>query len=258
MSRTPFQIQRAVVHALFMREMKTRFGSMRMGYAWVLLEPLMHIGVMTAMFSLRGSSQVMGVDTPYIIMTGIGPFLFFSKLFSLGFGAIEGNRSLFVYRQVRPINTFVARFIMELMLFVIGIPLITAILWFCGYQFPLGNILEAILAWVLLFIFSFGLSLVAGCIGYRSRDLTSIAGVIQRPLYFISGIFFSLSMLPESVWPYLLWNPILHAIELGREGLFETYSAPMVSMNYLAFCALASVTIGLMLYRLDWRNMVAS
>ncbi|WBA82901.1 hypothetical protein [Endozoicomonas sp. GU-1] len=41
--RSSLQIQWAVIHALMVREMKTRFGDYRLGYAWALLEPLFQI-----------------------------------------------------------------------------------------------------------------------------------------------------------------------------------------------------------------------
>ena len=48
------------VHALMMREIKTRFGSNRMGYFWALAEPIAQAGIMALMFSLMGRNSVAG------------------------------------------------------------------------------------------------------------------------------------------------------------------------------------------------------
>ena len=43
-ARTSFQIQRDVVYALLLREIASRFGKSRVGFLWVLLEPIAHPG----------------------------------------------------------------------------------------------------------------------------------------------------------------------------------------------------------------------
>ena len=49
--RSSWQIQKAVFHALFAREMQTRFGKYRLSYVWALIEPLSHIIVLSLLFS---------------------------------------------------------------------------------------------------------------------------------------------------------------------------------------------------------------
>lgn len=39
--RSSFQVLRDVTFGLLIRELKTRFGSYRLGYAWALLDPLL-------------------------------------------------------------------------------------------------------------------------------------------------------------------------------------------------------------------------
>jgi capsular polysaccharide transport system permease protein len=72
--RTPWQIQRAVVFALFLREMKTRFGAKKYGYFWAIAEPAAIIVVFWAMFGLHLRRGMAGVDYPMFLMTGMLPF----------------------------------------------------------------------------------------------------------------------------------------------------------------------------------------
>jgi len=44
--------QARVIHALIIREMRTRFGDSRLGYGWALIEPILHILLLSAVFSL--------------------------------------------------------------------------------------------------------------------------------------------------------------------------------------------------------------
>ena len=44
--------QARVIHALIIRETRTRFGDARLGYGWALIEPILHILLLSAVFSL--------------------------------------------------------------------------------------------------------------------------------------------------------------------------------------------------------------
>jgi tetratricopeptide (TPR) repeat protein len=46
--RTQFR----VIHALIIRETRTRFGDSRLGYGWALIEPILHIALLSTVFSL--------------------------------------------------------------------------------------------------------------------------------------------------------------------------------------------------------------
>ena len=94
--------------------------------------------------------------------------------------------------------------------------------------------------------------------GLLFQEFKKIAPIVIQPLFFISGIFFSTNSIPEHLLPYLLWNPILHAVELGRSTMFVEYHSRHASWSYLAGSALISVTFGLSLFRLYRRKLVTS
>jgi tetratricopeptide (TPR) repeat protein len=50
--RERWATQRRVLRALILRETRTRFAEYRLGYAWALLEPILHICLLSAMFAV--------------------------------------------------------------------------------------------------------------------------------------------------------------------------------------------------------------
>jgi capsular polysaccharide transport system permease protein len=44
--------QGRVVHALIIRETRTRFGDSKLGYGWALLEPIAHILMLSLVFAV--------------------------------------------------------------------------------------------------------------------------------------------------------------------------------------------------------------
>lgn len=53
MARSGFEVQKVTVEALFLREIRTRFGKFRLGYLWAILEPSAHLLILLGIFGLR-------------------------------------------------------------------------------------------------------------------------------------------------------------------------------------------------------------
>lgn len=257
-SRTPWQIQCDVIHALLVREMKTRFGKWRLGYAWVLLEPAMHIMVLATIFSFIGREFYPGIPTMLFMLGGIAPFLFFSNCFTKSLAAVGSNRGLFNYRQLRPFDAVITRVLLEFSIYLFSLVALLGILAWFGVVATFNNFLLLVLVNILFLGFCLGLSLALCVAGERFPEAAKFGPMIQRPLYFMSGVFFSLEQIPEEYHPYLSWNPLLHVIELTREGLFANYHGMFANLPYLAFCSLGMLGFGLLVYRSQWRDLVRS
>ncbi|WP_226662987.1 ABC transporter permease [Microbulbifer aggregans] len=256
--RSPWRIQRDVIHALLIREMKTRFGKWRLGYAWVLLEPAMHIMVLATIFSLLGREFYPGIPTLLFMLGGIAPFIFFSSSFGKGVAAVESNRGLFNYRQLRPFDAVLSRVLLEFAIYVFSLVTLLGILAWFGVVAEFNDFLLLVVVNLLFFGFCFGVSLTMCVVGTKFPEASKFAPMIVRPLYFISGVFFSLEQVPQEYHGYLSWNPLLHMIELTREGLFASYHGMFANLPYLATSSLAMLAFGLLVYRSQWRDLVRS
>src|SRR5690348_3090509 len=67
-----------VIQALIVRETRTRFGDAKLGYGWALLEPILHITMLSAIFSLMMQGRP-PIGTHFFIFyfTGLVPYLLF-------------------------------------------------------------------------------------------------------------------------------------------------------------------------------------
>nr|HBB7661737.1 ABC transporter permease [Escherichia coli] len=82
--------------------------------------------------------------------------------------------------------------------------------------------------------------------------------IMIKPLYFISCVMFPLHSIPKIYWGYLLWNPLVHVVELSRQSVVPGYISEGVSINYLAFFSLVVFFVGLCLYRFKEEAMLTS
>ena len=257
--RGGLNVMQAAIRALLLRELQTRFGQYRLGYLWVFLEPLLTIGIMVILFGTVMQRTLPGMDYLVFLINGIIPFFMFRTGVTLGISATESNRGLFSYRPVKPIDALLARNILEFLLkFTAYIAFTAAFVWF-GYSISFEQIPQLLGYWALLFIFMLACSLIFIVIGDFSKELNKFLSVFFLILYFLSGILYSIHIIPVEYREYLLYNPLIHIFELMRHAVAPTYSlVPGISLSYFVLWMIISLFIGLLLYKRFERHMVKS
>src|SRR5690606_30187526 len=232
-ARGGLQVMHASIRALLLRELQTRFGQYRLGYLWVFLEPLLTIGVMVVLFGTVMQRTLPGMDYAVFLINGIIPFFMFRTGVTLAISATESNRGLFSYRPVKPIDALLARNVLEFLLkFTAYIAFTAAFVWF-GYNISFEQIPQLLGYWSLLFIFMMACSLIFVVIGDFSKELNKFLSVFFLILYFLSGILYSIHIIPAEYREYLLYNSLIHIFELMRHAVAPSYSlVPGMSLIY--------------------------
>lgn len=257
--RGGLKVMYAAIRALFLRELQTRFGHYRLGYLWVFLEPVFNIGIMVLLFGTIMSKTLAGIDYEIFLINGIIPFFMFRTGISQALTAAASNQGLFSYRPVRPIDALLARNILELFLGFVTYVFFTAIILWFGYHMSFNAIPELLGYWISLFIFMVGCSLIFMVVGDFSKEIGKFLSVFFTVLYFLSGIIYSIHIVPAKYQQYLLWNPIIHIIELMRHAVSPSYQLVSgISLLYFWVWVIISLFIGLLLYKRFERRMVKS
>ncbi len=259
LKRTPLRIMRSVVFALVLREMRTRFGSRRMGAFWMLFEPVMHILFMVFMFSVIRNRHVPGMDYPIYFLTGMVPFFLMRNISLKMMDAVEANKALFAYPNIKPFDTFVARTIVEFSLWtcVYVLILLSMGMWL-GYSISIAYPLQWFGALAVGIAYSFGVGLVLCVVVEAMPNSKSFIRLIFMPLYFISGVIFPVWMIPTQYLPWLLWNPYLHMIDNIRSAVFPSFPVTSgISHEYPIAITSVTLFLGLALYRLRRRELLA-
>lgn len=248
--RTALQIQKSVVFAFFIRELRTRFGTGRLGYFWLLISPVLQISVLSILFGALGRHGMPGIEFPLFLITGMFAFHFFRHVADRSAGSVDANRALLAYRFVQPLDNIWARALLELLIFMAGFILYLSGCAWLGYDVLPWKPLEVMLAYLGLFVFSIGYGIITGVVAGLYPEVGKLIPLTNRPLIFISGVFFPLSIVPPQYREWLLWNPILHALELARESYFPAFRPAGASWWYLAVSSSLFLLVGLALYRL--------
>lgn len=258
MARSGLEVQQAVIKALFMREIKTRFGKYRLGYLWAVLEPAAHLMVLVIIFGFVMHRTMPDISFPVFLINGIIPFFIFSNITSRCINAIEANQGLFNYRPVKPIDTILARAGLETIIYIFVYVFLMFVLWCLGGNIIINGLVSLVVTWGLLFFLSCGIGMIFMAVGNAFPETEKFLPIMIKPLYFISCIMFPLHSVPKDYWPYLLWNPIVHVVELSRESICDGYSSEGASLEYLSLISLFILTAGLAIYRYREKAMLTS
>ena len=257
--RGGLSVMRAAIRALLLRELQTRFGQYRLGYVWVLLEPLLSIGIMIFLFGTVMQRTLPGMEYEIFLLNGIIPFFMFRSGVTQALSATQSNKGLFSYRPVKPIDALLARIFLEFLLKFIAYTFFSlAFLWF-GSSISFEHIPALLFYWLLLFIFMLAFSLIFMVIGDFSKEVGKFLSVGFLILYLLSGILYSIQIIPVQYREYLLWNPLIHIIELMRHAVAPAYELVSgISLSYFVIWIILSLFIGLLLYKRFERQMVKS
>lgn len=248
--RDPVKIQRAVLFALVVRDLRSRVEGRWLSLTWMVFEPLAHVMTIMAVMGVRRNLVTSTVEFPVFLITGMLPFFLFRNLARRLPAAIGSNRSLFAYRQVKPIDALAARAIVEISLYSAVYLIALFILGWAGYHSVPHAPLELMVVSAVLLLLGTGLGLLFSVLTHQRPRVNTVIGLVFYPLYFASGIIFPLHNLSGAALGWLLYNPILHLVELSRLYFIPNYVAvPGVTLTYPAAWALVVAALSMSLYR---------
>jgi capsular polysaccharide transport system permease protein len=233
-----------------MREALTRTTADRFAWFWMVAEPIAHVMVMVMIRTVAMKAQLItGAEFVPWMITGLLAFFLFREGLLRSLGAINANKGLFAYRQVKPVDPVLVRCFLEgtlktfiFLLFIAGGALL-------GMDIIPQDPLGVIANWVLIWLLGVGAGLLVSAGDSLVPEIGRLVRIAMLPLLIISGVLFPLNFLPHDILEYLLYNPIIHGIESLRLSFFAGYR-PLngISVIYLWLCALSLIALGLMLH----------
>jgi len=244
----PLQRLRVLV-ALIVRGMNAKFGRSVGGYVWAIAEPLGGIVLLAVAFSLALRSPPIGTSFLFFYATGIIPFTLYGHIASSAAGAVRANRGLLNYSVVTPLDAVLAGAILEIL--TVGI---VAIILFTGIiivdDVPVNfEPIRVVTAFAMATTLGLGVGTLNCVLFGFFPTWRNIWGVLTRPLFLISGIFFTFNSAPPNFQKVLWYNPLSHIIGEMRSGFYGAYRADYVSLPYVFGIGLTLFVIGAYLLR---------
>lgn len=258
--RSSLRITTSVLFALILRELQGRFGARRFGAFWVFFEPAAQIALYMMVFSFRNISVRSGIDFPLFLVSGMVPFFLMRNIALQSMSAVDANKALFAYRQIKPLDTIVARAVIAI---IISISVYLIFMFLLGFIFGYKVTMVDPLRWAAVLaigvVFSFSLGLLLCMIVDVLPDSQVFIRLLFFPVYILSGVLFPIWVLPADALNLLLWNPFVHIIDELRLATFPYYPDHVdVNIVYPFKVSVFLLLISLGLYRIRRFKLVAS
>ena len=236
-----------VIRELTSREIKRRYVRSYLGMVWSVLNPLLHMIVMTIIFSYMFRRSI--ENFPLYYLTGSIFWSFFSESTEHAMTALMDNKMLLIKAKL-PKNTFVlSRVYTCLVNF--GLSCIAYALILLFYRVtPSITMIVIIPALVLLMFFSLGIGYMLSILYVFFADIKYLYGIIKTFWYYLCAIFYPIDRLPEILQNVLGYNPVYLAIYITRCGVvYGKWPEPDAWIK-LAIFAAVSYIIGRMVFKI--------
>jgi len=243
------RLQMEIVGALAYRDQSERIRKSPFGAPGLLVEPLLFVSLWLL---LRILIRARSTDLMNPVLQFGAGFILFYLFNTIALRAIVGvarSQRFAELRRIRPLDVLLAGALVESQIY--GTCLVLVIVGVSIYQWQLvvADPGAAVGMFLLVALTSLGVGLSALVIGHRVPLVKMVVNlVLRRLLFWTSGLFFSIASIPEFARPFLLWNPLLHGIELFRHAMVPTYPIPGISLNYLLVWAFGSLGLSMLVY----------
>jgi lipopolysaccharide transport system permease protein len=214
--------QRQLLKNLVTREIQSRYRGTVLGFAWLIVYPVLMMGVYSFVFGGVFKSRWMnqGSMGEFVIMLfcGLIVFTIFSEVANRAPSMIIGNpnyvKKVVFPLELLPLVSLGAAVFNALISFAILCLLILIV----NFDIP-GTAAIAPLILLPLLLMTAGVSWGLAALGVFFRDLSQMVGIVTSMMLFLSPVFFAVSSAPEAARWLLNFNPLTYPIEEMRHVL---------------------------------------
>jgi ABC-type polysaccharide/polyol phosphate export permease len=240
-------IQRRVIGALLMREVITRFGRDNLGVLWLVAEPMLFTLCVAALWTASGMNHGSGIPVIAFAVTGYSSILLWRNSVGHCVNAVQANLNLLYHRNVRMIDVLVTRITLETAGATASFIVLTLFFVAVEWAAPPVDLLKVIFGWLMLAWFGASLALTIGALSTYAKLVSRLWQPASYVLFPLSGAAFMVDWLPTALQKIVLLLPMVHGVEMVREGYFGNTVRTHYDMAYMATCCLVLTLTGLFL-----------
>jgi len=225
--------------------LKSRYRNTFAGMFWVILGPLVVYGVQSFIFT-----KVLWINIPdysQFLLSGLLAWIFVSQSVDQCTSLLTNQRGLLTAFTVNPLVLILAQILDNFLNFIIVFfVLITPLMMFADTRIRLGGLLVFPLATLILLIGTFSMCWIFAAVNVFFRDTRFIIGFAMSVAYYLTPIFYPISMVPVEFRFILQCNPLYRIIEPLRASVYyfePTYFWTVAGEGFLVASGLLFVAI---------------
>jgi len=237
---------RALVWALVVRQLSSRYRGSVLGLLWTLLNPLCLMLVYTLVFCFYIRGAAIEHYSIYLFC-GLLPWIWFTSALGEGTSAIVSSGHLITKSmfpaQILPFVSVLTTFCN----FLLSLPVLFVFMLVEGVPFHASLVaLPALMLLQLLFVS--GTVLALSALNVKFRDVQHLVSNFLTFLFFLCPIVYPATAVPEQFRFTLDWNPVA-ALTMAYQGLIlEGVFPPLSQILYLLTAAIVALGVGTLIF----------
>lgn len=230
------------------REITQRYKQSILGYAWVILNPLFQLIVMSFVFDTILHVPSLGV--PFIIFLSVAllPWNLFTQSLSSSSNVLVSNSNLItkIYfpREILVYSTIIAKMVdfgysclvLVAFLIIFHIPITVFYLWI-----PLIFLIQL--------IFATGISLLVAAFNLFYRDIQYLLNLIILLWMYVTPIMYPIEVIPEKYRFVMSLNPMAVIINAYRQVMLGNKNPNLYSLSVAALISVVTFILGFVVFK---------
>lgn len=250
-----------VIFALIFRDLKNRSGDEYgiLSLLGIVVEPALSVLALAAFWYLLRRTEIGGVHVLLFLIVSVTPFTMVRRSLASIPRTVYSARAFFAFPNVKPFDALLAKFIIEFALTLFGTLILMFMMWWFMDLAPRSDyILECLGIIGLIVATSFGISLFLGIYSNRFPLLASFISLTSRAVMLLSAVMHPAAELPTPAQRVIAMNPLAHALELLRYYALGMKPFHAVSLEFVVFTALGTLSFGLIAYYANRKTILES
>ena len=237
---------RHLLEELVRRDIKVKYRRSVLGLAWSILNPLLMMMVITAVFSTVFKFDV--ENFPAYYLTGSLIFNFVSEATNGAMRSILENSGLikkvYLPKYVFPLEKVIFAFV-NAIFSLIAVAIVFIII---GIS-PSWTMLLFPIPLIYTLIFSIGIGLILSAVNVFFRDMGHLYGVWLTAWMYLTPIIYPVEALPEAIRNILVFNPLFHYVNYFRAVMLYNAIPSMIDNLICLGISLCSLLLGVIIFK---------
>lgn len=236
---------KGLLYEFVIRDLKVKYRKSLLGYLWSLLNPLLMMIVLTAVFSNFFRFDI--PNFPVYLLSGQIIFSFFSEATTMSMTSIiDGGaliKKVYIPKYIFPISRVISSFV-TLIFSLIAIVLVILV---TGSKVT-PTILLFPLPLMYIFLFSLGIGLIISVLTVYFRDMLHLYTVLLSAWTYLTPIFYPINIVPDYVKSIIYSNPMYYYVEAFRDIVLYNQLPDLQTNLMCSLFAITSLTLGLFIF----------
>lgn len=240
--------RRELLWSMTGRNVRSQYKQSILGYAWIFVNPLMQILVLTFVFSTILLIPSLGIPFPLFLFVGLLPWMFFSNALATATDSIAGSASL-VTKVYFPREILVMAAVFSKIVDLLFGLLILLGLMIVYSEAPSWTVVWVPAIFAIQLLFTVGLALPLAALNLYFHDVRYLVGVVLLAWFYMTPVLYPVDIVPERFKIIFDLNPLALIVNAYRRVLLMETS-PGWDRLLLGFAvAFLSFVVGYYLFK---------